>query len=47
MLFDNRISMRKYVLRAAVISFLPSMAIVFILAASLQFSPNRLACRLH
>ena len=34
MLFDNRISMHKYVLRAALISFLPSMVIVFILAAS-------------
>ncbi len=34
MLFDNRISMRRYVPRAAVISFLPSMIIVAILASS-------------
>ena len=34
MLFDNCISMRKYVLRSALISFIPSMAIVFVLAAS-------------
>ena len=34
MLFDNRISMRKYVLRAGLISFVPSMMIVVILAAS-------------
>lgn len=34
MLFDNRISMPKYVLRAALISFLPSMMIVCILAVS-------------
>jgi hypothetical protein len=34
MLFDNRISMGRYVLRAGLISFLPSMVIVFILAAS-------------
>ena len=34
MLFDNRISVRRYVLRAGLISFLPSMVIVFILASS-------------
>ncbi len=34
MLFDNRISMRKYMLRAALISFLPSTMVVAILAAS-------------
>jgi hypothetical protein len=33
MLLDNRISMPRYVLRAGLISFLPSMAIVAILAA--------------
>ena len=34
MLFDNRISMRKYVLRAGLISFLPSMMIAVVLAAA-------------
>jgi len=34
MLFDNRISMLRYVLRAGLISFLPSMMIVVVLAAS-------------
>jgi len=34
MLFDNRVSMGRYVLRAGLISFLPSMMIVLILAAS-------------
>ena len=33
MLFDNRTSMPRYVLRAGLISFLPSMVIVVILAA--------------
>jgi hypothetical protein len=33
-LFDNRISMRKYVLRAGLISFLPSMMIAVVLAAA-------------
>ena len=34
MLFDNRISMHRYILRAALISFLPSMMIAGILSAS-------------
>ena len=34
MLFDTRVSMRKYILRSAIISFLPSLMIVFLLAAS-------------
>lgn len=34
MLFDNRASMRRYILRSALISFLPSMIIVLILSAS-------------
>ncbi len=33
-LFDNRISMRKYALRAGLISFLPSMIILVTLASS-------------
>ncbi|UCC98370.1 MAG: hypothetical protein JSW66_00470 [Phycisphaerales bacterium] len=33
-LFDNRISMRLYVLRTGLISLLPSLALVFILATS-------------
>ena len=34
MLFDNNISMRKYALRAGLISFLPSMVIVVLLGVS-------------
>jgi hypothetical protein len=39
-LFDNRVSMRRYVLRAALISFLPSMVIV-VIAASLGIMDDK------